>query len=163
MKAMITFTYLDKTKKDRWLPILFDLYYENMQEIVPSELPYEQEKQQWMNQVSPALEKELRQVILCFTDKKLAGFVQYYTNKNLLMIEEIQIRKGYQCTTLFYGLCKSLAIRLPSEIESIEAYAEKRNTHSQELMQKLGMVQIEEDGPFVHLRGSAEKIHRYFK
>ena len=160
---MIRFVVLNKEEKATWLPQLFDLFYENMQEIVPGGRSYEQEKQQWLAEVSPALKKEPRQVILCFTDKKLAGFVQYYTNKNLLMIEEIQIRKGYQCTTLFYGLCKSLAIRLPSEIESIEAYAEKRNTHSQELMQKLGMVQIEEDGPFVHLRGSAEKIHRYFK
>ena len=89
--------------------------------------------------------------------------MQFYTNKNLLMIEEIQIKKPYQRTTLFYGLCKYLATMLSEGIEVVEAYAEERNLYSQKLMQKLGMVQIQEDGPFLHLRGSAEKLHRYFK
>ena len=85
---MITFTYLDKTQKERWLPVLFDLFYDNMRHIAPSELPYEQEKKQWLTEVSPALEKAPRQIILCFADDALAGYVQYYTNGNLLMIEE---------------------------------------------------------------------------
>ncbi len=160
---MIHFAVLNKNEKDLWLPQLFDLFYENMQEIAPSDLPCEQEKQQWLSQVSPALEKEPRQIILCFADGKLAGYIQYYTNKKLLMIEEIQIKKSYQRTTLFYGLCKHFATVLPKGIEIIEAYAEKRNLHSQKLMQKLGMVQIGEDGPFVHLQGSVQKLHRYFK
>lgn len=160
---MVTFTYLDKTQKERWLPVLFDLFYDNMCHIAPSELPYEQEKKQWLTEVSPALEKAPRQIILCFVDDALAGYVQYYTNGNLLVIEEIQIQKPYQRTTLFYGLCKYLAKMLPAGLETIEAFAVKQNLHSRKLMKKLGMTQIEEDGPFVHLRGSAQKIRRIFE
>ena len=160
---MITYTYLNKKEKEIWLPRLFDLLYENMQEIAPGELSYEQEKAQWLSNVSPALEKEPRRIILCLDCGILVGYVQYYTNKNLLMVEEIQIGKTYQRTTLFYGLCKQLATALPEGIEIIEAYAEKRNFHSQRIMQRLGMTQIDEEGPFVHLRGSAEGLHCYFK
>ena len=160
---MITFTVLDTCEKERWLPVLFDLFYDNMQEIAPSELPYEQEKQQWLSEVSLALEKAPRQIILCFVGGVLAGYVQYYTNGKLLMIEEIQLKKAYQRTTLFYSLCKHLATRLPPGLETIEAFAIKQNLHSRKLMQKLGMTQIDEDDNFVHLRGSTWEIRRIFE
>ncbi len=160
---LITFACLDKNQKAHWLPKLFDLFYENMQEIAPSSLTYEQEKQQWISEVSPALEKAPRQIILCLVDDTLAGYVQYYTNQKLLMIEEIQIKKAYQCTTLFYGACKYLAKVLPAELETVEAFAVKQNLHSQKLMQRLGMVQISEHHDFVHLRGFVQDIKRFFK
>ena len=160
---MITFTVLDKCKKERWLPVLFDIFYDNMRHIVPSQLPYEQEKRQWLSEVSPALEKAPRQIILCFADGVFAGYVQYYTNKNLLMIEEIQIKQAYQRTTLFYCIGKYLARILPPELETVEAFAVKQNLHSRRLMQRLGMSQIDEDSNFVHLRGSVQKVRQFFK
>lgn len=160
---MITFTYLDKNQKEHWLPILFGLFYENMQEIAPSRLSYEQEKAQWLSEVSPALEKAPRQIVLCFVNDTLAGYIQYYTNQNLLMIEEIQIAKACQNTTLFYSLCKHFATVLPADLETIEAFALKQNLNSRNLMQKLGMAQIDEDENFVHLRGSVQNIKRFFK
>ena len=33
---MVRFAYLDKTEKERWLPQLFDLLYDNMQAIAPA-------------------------------------------------------------------------------------------------------------------------------
>jgi RimJ/RimL family protein N-acetyltransferase len=160
---MIRFGVLNKREKEIWLPVLFDLFYENMHHIAPSGLCYEQEKQQWLQEISPALDKDPRKIVLCFDNDAVVGYVQYYTNRNLLMIEEVQIKKSHQQTTLFYGICKHLAWVLPEEIETIEAYAEKRNLHSQKIMEKLGMVQIDEEGPFVHLRGSAKSLHRHFK
>ena len=160
---MIRFDTLNKNEKELWLPVLFDLFYENMRYIAPGGLTYEQEKQQWISQVSPALEKAPRKIILCFADETFAGYVQYYTNGNLLMIEEIQIAKAYQRTTLFGCLCKYLARTLPEDLETIEAYAMKQNLHSRGLMQKLGMVQIGEDKDFVHLQGSAQKIRPIFR
>ena len=60
------FCYLDKTEKDQWLPRLLDLLYENMRSIAPSGLTYQQEKDQFLAAVSPALDKAPRQIILCF-------------------------------------------------------------------------------------------------
>lgn len=160
---MIAISRLNKKEKDQWLPRLFDLLYENMHRIAPSGLNRDQEREQWLNQVSPALDKEPRQVLMCFADDTLVGFLQYYTRNDLLMIEEIQISRQYQRTFVFYRLCKHLMDTLPEQISIIEAYADKRNHASIRLMGKLGMVTVEEDeSAFIHMRGSAQAIRTIF-
>ena len=159
---MFQFTYLNRQEKECWLPRMFDLLYGNMQAIAPSGLSYEAEKAQWMANVSPALEKAPRQVLLCFSDGELVGFVQFYTRDELLMVEEVQLRKDYHRTFLFCHICKRLRKDLPEGIKIVEAYAEKRNLQSQKLMKKLGMEIVGEDGPFVHLRGQTEPVKRFF-
>lgn len=155
---MITFIYLNKNEKDIFLPKLFDLLYDNMHEIAPTELSYEHEKKQWFDNVSPALDKPARQIIMCFADNKLVGYIQYYINNKLLMIEELQLKKEYHCTLTFYRFCNYFIGTLPADIEYVEAFAEKRNSKSQKLMQRLGMVLIDSNAVFVHLRGNADEL-----
>lgn len=159
------FSYLNKQEKDRWLPQLFDLLYENMQIIAPSGLSYEQEKAEWLAAVSPALEKAPRQIILCFVDGVLAGYIQYYIRRQMLMVEEIQLKKEFHRTFLFYQLCKHMLSVLPGDLQTIEAYADRRNLNSIRLMEKLGMQSCESGSgsPFVHVRGSAERVCLFFK
>ena len=159
---MITFTYLNKNEKDIFLPKLFDLLYDNMREIAPSELPYELEKKQWLDNVSPAIDKPARQIILCFDNYKLIGYIQYYINGKLLMVEELQLKKEYHCTLTFYRFCKYFIGTLPADIEHVEAFVEKRNRNSQKLMQKLGMEHIDSSSEFVHLRGAANELIKKF-
>ena len=158
---MITYTHLDKTQKDQWLPRLFDLYYTNMIPIAPSDLDYDQERAQWLSAVSPALDKEPRQILLCCEDGKLAGYVQYYTRGELLMIEELQLADIYQRSTVFFSLIRALIRLLPEGICYVEAFADSRNHRSIRLMQKLGMEVLEET-EFVHLRGHAVRILQIF-
>lgn len=160
---MFRFTYLNKQEKEYWLPQLFDLLYDNMKTIAPSGKSYEAEKAEWLGNVSAGLEKAPRQVLLCFAGGELAGFVQFYTRAELLMVEEVQLRKTYHRSFLFYRICKFLRNSLPTEITVVEAYAEKRNLYSQKLMQKLGMEVIAEEGPFVHLRGQLEPMRKYLR
>ena len=161
---MLRFEHLDKSQKEQWLPRLFDLLYSNMQGIVPSDLPREQAWEQWVGQVGPALEKAPRQILLCFADDTLAGFLQYYTRGELLMIEELQISPAYRRTGVFGGFCRQLAATtLPRQIAVVEAYADSGNANSIRLMKKLGMEELpQEGGAFVHLRGSAAVIKRIF-
>ena len=160
---MIAISRLNKKEKDQWLPRLFDLLYENMHRIAPNGRNRDQDREQWLSQVSPALDKEPRQVLMCFANGKLVGFLQYYTRNDLLMVEEVQIAKEYQRTFLFYRLCKHLLDTLPEQISIIEAYADKRNHASIRLMGKLGMVTVEEDeSAFIHMRGSAQAVRTIF-
>ena len=160
---MIAISCLNKKEKYQWLPRLFDLLYGNMHRIAPSGLNRDQEREQWLSQVSPALDKEPRQVLICFADDTLVGFLQYYTRNDLLMIEEIQISRQYQRTFAFYRLCKHLMDTLPEQISIIEAYADKRNHASIKLMGKLGMMAVEEEeSAFIHMRGSAQAIRTIF-
>lgn len=159
------FYYLDKFKKDYWLPQLFDLLYENMQSIAPSGLSYEQEKAEWLTAVSPALEKAPRKIIMCFVCGELAGYIQYYIREQMLKVEEIQLKKKYHRTFLFYKFCKYLVSVVPDNLKTIEAYADKRNWNSISLMERLGMhpCELESDSPFVHMRGAAETVYQRFK
>ncbi len=159
---MITLSYLNKNEKEKILPKLFDLLYDNMREIAPNELTYEQEKKQWLGNVSPALDKSARQIVICFIDDKLVGYIQYYINAKLLMVEELQLKKKYHCTLTFYRFCKHFIGTLPDDIEYVEAFADKRNINSQTLMQKLGMELIDNSSDFVHLRGNANEIISIF-
>ena len=160
---MIRFSLMNKQEKDAWLPELFDLLYNNMQSIAPHGLGYEREKEEWLANVSPALEKETRQILLCFADQELAGYLQYYTREKLVMVEEVQLKSAYQRTMVFYYLCRALLELMPEEIVIIEAYADKRNVNSQGIMKKLGMQQVGEEGGFVHLRGSVSQAGDWFR
>ena len=161
---MIICRYMHKAEKDRCLPLLFDLYYGNMQHIAPSGKPYEEERTCWLSEVSPALEKAPRQVILCLADDQLIGYIQYYTRDKLLMVEEFQISPSYRGTLLFHKMCKYLGRYLPADIEQAEAYADIRNCASRSIMRKLGFLEfLEVDCPgFVHLRADFTKVRRHF-
>ena len=154
---MFNFTYLDKARKTEYLPLLFDILYSNMREIAPSGLAYELEKAEFENEVGSALEKEPRQIILCFCKDELAGFLMFYTRENIIMIEELQLIKKYQRTRLLYLLCKYMIEILPQSIEFIESFAHKSNRNSISLQEKLGMEIIESiSEELFHLRGSAK-------
>ena len=85
MKTILTFSYLDKAEKEIWLPKLFDLLYDNKKAIAPSGLTYKEEKNLWLSNVSPAIDKAPRQIILCFDGDALAGFMQYYIRNDLII------------------------------------------------------------------------------
>ena len=161
---MIEFKYLNKSEKNTFLPLLFDIFYTNTVELAPSEKSYELQRDEWLSEVSPALDKEPRKIILCYAGGELAGFLMYYTRGELLMVEELQLKKKFQRTRMFYFLCKHLMSILPSDISIVEAYALKNNLNSQGIMQYLGMefVPHEIGFPLVHLRGSAQKIKERF-
>ena len=155
-------TFLNKAEKERWLPRLFALLYENMNEVAPSGVPYEVERDQFLANVAPALEKAPRQVLMALEDGDLLGYIQYYTREDLLMVEEVQIRKDHQGTLLFLRLCRQLLSALPEEIRVVEAYADPRNAESLGLMARLGMEKLADSGEFVHLRGDAVAIRKRF-
>ena len=159
---MTTYTHMDKTQKDRWLPRLFDLYHNNMNAIAPSGLSYEDERAKWFDAVSPALDKAPRQILLCCSDGELGGYIQYYTRSELLMIEEVQLRADFQRSTVFLSLSRALIRMMPEEIHYVEAYADRRNFRSIDLMQRLGMEQLIDEAGFAHFRGLTEKIQFKF-
>ena len=160
---MISFSHLAKQEKALWLPRLFDLLYDNMHIIAPSGLSYEQQKQDWLSQVSPALDKAPRQILSCFADDELAGYVQYYIRGDLLMVEELQLKRKFHSTLVFYRFCKYFLGLIPGEVVRVEAYAEKRNLRSQALMEKLDMKPMEEEGsPFIHFGGSWDALKKRF-
>ena len=153
--------FLNKETELNLLEQLFDLLYENMAEIAPSGLSYEAEKHQFLSNVRPAMEKAPRQIVLMYDGDALAGYLQYYINNGLFMVEEIQLRKDCRSTSLFASLWKFMSRIIPEDTRFIEAYADPRNHVSRHLMEKLGMEPVK-DSPYPHLlhfRGSLHKRH----
>ena len=91
MKTNYIFKFLNKSNIDDFLPVLFDILYENMEKITPFGKSYEKAKAEWLGQVTPAMKKDRRQIILMYDGDALAGYAQYYTNDTILMIKEIQL------------------------------------------------------------------------
>ena len=118
------------------------------------------ERDEWLSEVSPALEKDPRQIILIHHGTDLAGFVMYYTRGELLMIEELQLVPKYQRTLLCYKTVKYLCEFLGEKIERIEAYALKSNQTSIRLMQDLGFANINDTlgTKFLHFSSDSNKI-----
>ncbi len=153
MKTNYIFKFLEKSNVGEFLPVLFDILYENMEKMASFGKSYEDAKTEWLGQVAPAMKKDRRQIVLMYDGEILAGYAQYYTNDTLLMIEEIQLKPKYQRTMLLHQFCKFMKSIVPNEIAYIEAYADKRNTNSQKLMEALGMKIINDDGKYYHFRG----------
>lgn len=154
--------FLDKEKELHLMEALFDLLYENMLEIAPSGLTYEAEKQQWLSEVLPAMAKEPRQIVLLFDGEELAGYLQYYINNGVFMVEEIQLRRDCRSTSLFGSLWKFMSRIIPEHTHTIEAYADPRNHLSRKLIKRLGMEPVEDgsDPHLLHFRGPFRLIHR---
>lgn len=153
---------LNKQEKEQYLPILFDILYENMVCLASMNGTYAQERDAWIDCISEALEKPQRRIWLCQTQSTVVGFVQYYIRDTLLVIEELQIASAYRRTLLFPYFCRQFAKALPEGIESVEAYAIAQNVDSLNLMAKLGMRKVGMDGPFLHLRGDFDEIQKHF-
>ena len=134
-----------------------------MKDIAPSGVSYEEEREEWLSAVGPALDKAPRQIVLIYDGVSLAGYFQYYVNGGIFMVEEIQLVPEYQGTTLFCALFRFLGEVLPDGIETLAAYAHKSNIRSQRIMKKLGMVQTGEDqGDFCYFKGDFPRLAARF-
>ena len=147
---------LNKETEMHLMEQLFDLLYMNMLPIAPSGLTYEEEKRQWVSEVMPAMSKAPRQIVLMYDGDTLAGYMQYYINNGIFMVEEIQLRKDCRVSSLFVQLWKFMCRIIPEDTQFIEAYADPRNHASQKLMKKLGMEPVEDSSHpnLLHFCGS---------
>lgn len=139
---MITCQYLDKNEGRRFLPQLFSILNGNMSVIAPTGNTYEQDYALWSDAVAPAMQKENRHIVLIFNDDTLIGYLQYYTNETTFMIEEAQIRSAFQGRGVIRSAFGFVTGFIPSNVRYAEAYANKKNTKSQTILEHHGFARI---------------------
>ena len=142
---MISCRFLDKNEVRRFLPQLFSILHENMSVIAPTGNAYDEDYALWSGAVAPAMQKENRQIILIFNDETLIGYLQYYTNETTFMIEEAQIRPAYQGRGVLRSAFAYICDYIPPNVLYVEAYANKKNTRSQTILESHGFVRIGEN------------------
>ena len=155
---------LDKSQKGSVLPHLFDILHSNMSKIAPTGNSYEEDLSFWLSCVSPALDKEPRRILLIYDGEILAGFFQYFVNNGLFMMEEIQFCDAYKGSGAFRELYAYLTGVIPENTELVEAYANKSNYKSIEILRHLGLEIIgdNKNGVSYHFRGRYENILRKY-
>lgn len=155
MKSSFSFSFIDKKYIDDILPELYDILYNNMSIIVPTGNSYEDDKNQWSPCIISALEKPQRNIILIYEENRIIGFFMYYTVDETLMMEEIQFKAEFHGTGVFNELYRYLFNILSNNIEFVEAYANKKNQKSQDILSHLGLEIIGENknGSSFHYRG----------
>ena len=81
------------------------------------------------------------------------------------MVEEIQLLPQYQSTTLLYSFIRFMGKMIPEDVRYIEAYAHKKNLHSQSLINRLGMELVGENknGNSYFYRGDYKKVLERFR
>lgn len=161
---MIHIGLMPKEDKEKLLLILFDIYYQNTSSITHLNSTHPSLKSEWTCEVSFALDKPQRNIIIARDGDNIVGFAMLYTNGDLLMVEEIQIVKDYQRTRLLFDLCRFICDFASPNILRIEAYAIKSNSISIALMHSLGFLIVDEsnDSKFLHLAADAEPLRRRF-
>ncbi|MBO5111482.1 MAG: hypothetical protein J6D21_12305 [Clostridia bacterium] len=157
------FSFLNKAQAAHVLPELFDILYYNMSKITPAEKDCEADRAEWLEAVLPAIQKAPRQILLMHEGDMLAGYLQYYVNNGVFMVEEIQLKPAYQRTLLLHRLCRFLATVIPADTGYIEAFAHPKNVISQAIQRSLGMelVGTEENGT-LHFRGNCQILFDRF-
>jgi hypothetical protein len=157
---LISFCFLDKSKSEIILPMLYGILYANMNVIAPTGNSYEQDRTEWTSCILPALEKTQRQIVLIYDDDAIIGYFQYYINSNVFMMEEIQLMKEYHGFGIFGRLYQWLIMNIPDDTQYVEAYANKKNIKSQAILKHLGLEVIGENknGNSFHYRGSYKTL-----
>ena len=151
----IDFAYADKKRLSELMPRLFDILHKNMNEIAPTGNSYEDDYHEWYENVYPAMQKAPRQMVIMRQGDALVGFFQYYVNDGRFVMEEIQLQREIQGKGVFEAFFQWLLPRLPRDVKTVEAYAQRNNLKSQGILNHLGLERIDVDETvlFFHYRG----------
>ena len=160
-----SFRFADKSAIDGLLTDLFDILYTNMSKIAPSGKTRDTEYEEWFSEVSPAMQKAPRQIVLMLDNDDIIGYFQYYTRDDLLMMEEIQVKQEYHGSGIFGQFYSWLVGTLPDSLRTVEAFAHKQNTKSRGILGHLGLSEIDTTpNGLLHFRGEyADLLVRYKK
>ena len=155
---MISCRFLDKNEVQRLLPQLFSILHENMSVIAPTGNAYEEDYALWSGAVALAMQKENREIVLIFNDETLIGYLQYYTNETTFMIEEAQIKQAHQGRGVMRSTFAYLCEYISPDVLYAEAYANKKNTISQTILERHGFSRIGENknGNSYHYRADCQ-------
>ena len=161
---MYRFTFADKLRLEALLPLCFALLHQNMSKIDPTGNTYEEDFASWYSNVSPAMQKEPRQIVLMHSNDSLVGYFQFYVSQGRFVMEEIQIRPDHQGTGLFHVFYRWLLPQLKGNPEAVEAYSLRENTKSQRILEHLGLKREGEiqNGNLFFYKGDFAEFRKHF-
>ena len=165
---MIEFRRLKQDEFQQYAESMFSILYENMCQIVPVESSREEDYTLWFESNQENLKKENHHIIVGFQREthELIGYFQYSVQKNVFLMEEIQISSPYQGKHgVFKKIYGVVLETMPENIDVVEAYANKKNTKSIGILEKLGLTITGENkrGTSYRFRGTYADLVNWYK
>ena len=157
----LSFEFLDKSRFAEFAPMLFDILHGNMSVIAPSGNSREADEKTWFDAVSGGLVSDRRQIVLIRAAEKIVGFFQYYINPRTFMMEEVQLLSEYQGRGVLRDLYSFLMPNIPDGIPSVEAFADLRNARSMDILLKMGLMPVSEEGGLCHFCGTLDGLKKW--
>lgn len=166
--AMVEFSYLSKNEFNKYASELFSVLYDNMTQIVPTGNSREEDYKSWYKAVCGEMQSDKRHIIVISNGnmKEVIGFFKYSINECVFVMEDIQIKTSYRGKyNVFRTLYGFVLEDINEDIRIVEAYADKKNTKSLGILEKLGLSIIGENknGISYHLRGTYEALVKWYK
>ncbi len=128
----------EKQKLMGALPVIFEILYENMTAIIPSDNDKESDYFLWKESVIKNIDSGNTHYVLFYRGEKIIGYFQYRVVNEFFYMDEMQIIKNEQGSGLFRQLFSFLLSTLPDSITTVVAYANKNNVKSQNILIHLG-------------------------
>ena len=165
---MVEFSYLSKNEFNKYASQLFSVLYDNMTEIAPTGNSREEDYKSWYKAMCGEMQSDKRHIIVISNAnmKEIIGFFKYSINEGVFVMEDIQIKALYRgkCN-IFRSLYGFVHEHINEDIRFVEAYADKKNTKSLAILEKLGLSVVGENknGISYHLRGTYEDLVNWYK
>jgi hypothetical protein len=164
---MVCFSYLDKHDFDIYASDIFNILADNMTVISPTGNLREEDYACWYEAVNDRLKNNARQIVLIFDNvaEKIVGFFQYYINGDLFMMEDIQLDSMYRGRHhVFRDLYAFVLSNIDSNLPFVEAYANKNNSKSIGILEKMGLkvIGLNKNGNSYHFLGDYQDLLKWF-
>ena len=156
---MVDFHFLKQDEFEQYANELFSILYDNMSQIAPTGNGREEDFLSWFEANKEGLKNTNRHIIISVRKEthEIVGYFQYTVQNNVLLMEEIQIRKTYQGKyNIFEKIYGLVLANMREDVHVVEAYANKKNTKSIGILGKLGLSIVGENknGTSYHFRGT---------
>lgn len=156
--------FVFKHMKNEDIPIytddIFSILANNMRAIAPTGNTFKKDYEIWLNSAVPAWREGKCSVILIFDGDILCGYFQYSFTNTTFKMEDIQFKPEFQGSGLFAELFHYLTSIVPEHIKYVDAFANKENIKSQEILTLLGLTVIGENknGRSFHFEGEYQAL-----
>lgn len=156
--------FIFKQMKNEDIPIytneIFSILANNMRVIAPTGNSFTEDYEIWLKSAVPVWREGKCSVILIFDVDILCGYFQYSFSDTTFKMEDIQFKPQYQGRGLFAELFHYLTSIIPQHIRYVDAFANKENIKSQEILKHLGLTVIGENksGRSFHFKGEYQTL-----
>ena len=124
---------------NEYAEFLFDILADNMTKIAPTQNSRDEDFKIWFTNLQQRLLENKSCVIAFLYHENIVGYLQYSVSKNTLIIEEVEISTKFLVKYNILGSAIKLLFEIaPENIVYIEAYANKNNKVSTQLLKKAG-------------------------